>query len=349
MCPFHFQEICRLTTNEKGGDEFFKLDEETNDPPINISSQNLIRKSNGIPPFYVSLVMNGFRINNCMIDSGASTTVMPIGVFQQLGLGISRSYGNVCGMDSKAVKVFSVAKDVDTYLYHLPKIRFPTDIVVVDVPPAWGMLLSRDWANELGGYMNLDFSHAFIPMGDGTYEVLYSQPESQHHVCLLNGTDATSDDEFDRVSNEPPYDASELPFANEEAFEVLFPRTNKYDKGLVRHYDKDVGEVKILQNDEQTQQTNKQQIIKSIQEVAPPPELYIEDDPHIEYGEGNLVLLWDKKRGEPNYDPKDEILWVGPFIVKNKENNLYNVFTMTGRKVPVGYEASRLCPYIDGT
>jgi hypothetical protein len=107
------------------------------------------------------------------------------------------TYGNVCGVDSKEVKVFNVAKDVDTYLYHLPKIIFPIDIVVVDFPPAWGMILSIDWVNELGGYMNLDFSHAFIPMGDSTYEVLYSRPESQHHVhCLLNGTDTTSDDEF---------------------------------------------------------------------------------------------------------------------------------------------------------
>jgi hypothetical protein len=118
--------------------------------------------------------------------------------------------------------------------------------------------------------MNLDFSHAFIPMGDGTYEVLYSQPESQHHVCLFNGTDTASDDEFDRVSNEPPYDASELPFANEEAFEVMFPRTNKYDKGLVRHYDKDAGEVKILQNDEQTQQTNKQKLSEAFRKQPLP-------------------------------------------------------------------------------
>jgi hypothetical protein len=125
--------------------KFFHLDEETNDPPINISSQNLIRKSNGIPPFYVSLVMNGFRINNCMIDSGASTKVMPIGVFQQLGLGISRSYGNFCRMDSKAVKVFDVAKDVDTYMYHLSKIKFPTYIVVVDVP-----LLGECFCQEIG-------------------------------------------------------------------------------------------------------------------------------------------------------------------------------------------------------
>jgi hypothetical protein len=284
-----------------------------------------------------------------MVDLGASTMVMPIGVFQQLGLGISRSYGNVCGLDSKAVKVFGVAKDVDTYLYHLPKIIFPTNIVVIDVPPAWGMLLSRNWANELGGYMNMDFSHASIPMGDGTYEVLYSQPESKHHVCFLNGTNAASDDEFDKISNDPPYHESEIPFENKEEFEVLFPRMNKYDKGLVGYYDKDVDEVKILQNDEQTQHTNKQQIIKIIQEVSPPPDLYIEDYPHIEYGEGSLVLLWDKKRGQPIYDPKDEILWVGPFIVKNKENNIYNVSTIMGRKVPIGYEASRLRPYIYGT
>jgi hypothetical protein len=64
-----------------------KLEEEVNDPPININSQHSDGRVRKTPPFYVTLVMNGFRVNNCIIDLGASTTVMPINVFKQLGLG----------------------------------------------------------------------------------------------------------------------------------------------------------------------------------------------------------------------------------------------------------------------
>jgi hypothetical protein len=133
-------EICKIPAMKKEVKKLLILD----DPPINISSQYFNGRINSTPPFYVTLVMNGFRVNNCIIDSGASATVMPINVFKKLGLGISRGYGNICGMDSKRVKVFEVAQDVDMYLYHLPQRSFPIDIVVVDVLDAWGMLLSRD-------------------------------------------------------------------------------------------------------------------------------------------------------------------------------------------------------------
>jgi hypothetical protein len=38
------------------------------------------------PPFYLSLGMNGPRLNNGMLDSGASVNVMSLKVMEQLGL-----------------------------------------------------------------------------------------------------------------------------------------------------------------------------------------------------------------------------------------------------------------------
>jgi hypothetical protein len=43
------------------------------------------------------------------------------------------------------------------------------DVVVIDVLDAWGMLLSRKWAANLGNNIQLDLSYATIPTIDNTY------------------------------------------------------------------------------------------------------------------------------------------------------------------------------------
>jgi hypothetical protein len=50
------------------------------------------------------------------------------------------------------------------------------DVVVIDVPDAWGMLLSRKWVTTLGGSIQMDLSYATIPTYDGTFVTLYRNP-----------------------------------------------------------------------------------------------------------------------------------------------------------------------------
>ena len=37
-----------------------------------------------------------------------------------------------------------------------PDINMSMDVVVIDVPDNWGMLLSKKWAATLGGYIQMD-------------------------------------------------------------------------------------------------------------------------------------------------------------------------------------------------
>jgi hypothetical protein len=74
-------------------------------PPIILNTMYLDQPRDKYPPFYISLGMNGLRLNNCMLDSGASTNVISLKVMKKLGLKTTRPYGNVCGIDSKRVKV----------------------------------------------------------------------------------------------------------------------------------------------------------------------------------------------------------------------------------------------------
>jgi hypothetical protein len=62
-------------------------DEE--DLPIILHAENIDRKSGKNAPFFISLLINDFTLHNCMLDSGASTNIMPLRVMQQLGLEIS--------------------------------------------------------------------------------------------------------------------------------------------------------------------------------------------------------------------------------------------------------------------
>ena len=49
-------------------------------------------------------------------------------------------------------------------------------VVVIDLPPVYGMLLSRKWAVGLGGYLMIDLSYACIPNSDGNLVRICREP-----------------------------------------------------------------------------------------------------------------------------------------------------------------------------
>jgi hypothetical protein len=57
----------------------------------------------------------------------------------------------MCTMDSREIKVCGLIKDLKVSLAVYSDILVLMDVVVIDVLDAWGMLLSRKWATNLGG------------------------------------------------------------------------------------------------------------------------------------------------------------------------------------------------------
>jgi hypothetical protein len=45
-----------------------------------------------------------------------------------------------------------------------PKFVQVIDIIVVDIPKAYGLLLSRDWSEKLNGYFSTDWAHLWLPL-----------------------------------------------------------------------------------------------------------------------------------------------------------------------------------------
>jgi hypothetical protein len=70
----------------------------------------------------------------------------------------------------------------------------------------------------------------------------------------------------------------------------------------------------------------------------------------MDFDEGRLTLMWDKKRGKPKYDEWNKVLWLGPYIVKKKfEKEKYYLSSMDGRRMPLPIDGPLLQPYIKGT
>ena len=61
------------------------------------------------------------------------------------------------------MKVIGEMEDVLIRLSSNEKVCQFIDIVVVDIPEAYGTFLSRDWSAKLNGYFALDWSHPWLP------------------------------------------------------------------------------------------------------------------------------------------------------------------------------------------
>ncbi len=105
----------------------------------------------GVPPFYVSLNIHDKILHNAMFDSGASHNLMPKSVMGKLDLDITRPYKDLYSFDSSQVRCLGLVKDLCVSLVQYPSKTILMDIVVVDVPPKYGMLLSRSWGAKLQG------------------------------------------------------------------------------------------------------------------------------------------------------------------------------------------------------
>jgi hypothetical protein len=70
--------------------------------------------------------------------------------------------------------------------------------------------------------------------------------------------------------------------------------------------------------------------------VDPPMKPYIKDIPYVQFDEGILTLMWDKRKGKPKYEKMSEFSCSGPYIIKKKsEKGTYYLSSMDGRKMPL--------------
>jgi hypothetical protein len=128
---------------------------------LEVDGQN----DNGVvAPFYISLKIHDLILHNTMLDSGASHNLMPKTMMEKLGLEVTRPYKYFHSFDSNKVKCIGLIKDLCITLAQIPTKSMVMDIIVEDIPPKYGMLLSRSWGDKLRGTLHLDMSYATIPV-----------------------------------------------------------------------------------------------------------------------------------------------------------------------------------------
>jgi hypothetical protein len=109
-----FLELLKIPAQKENLEKFLGFEEVTEvakDDPIVLQTMNQGRMVVNVL-FPSLLLVNDMLLHNCMIDSGASTNVMPLKVMNQLGLKTTRPYRNVCAMDLREIKVLGLIKDL---------------------------------------------------------------------------------------------------------------------------------------------------------------------------------------------------------------------------------------------
>jgi hypothetical protein len=169
-----------------------------------------------VAPFYITLTVHDHLLHNCMLHYGASQNLMPKFIMEKLGLEITRPYQDLYS-DFRKVKGLGMIKDLVVNLAYIPVKSILMDVVVVDVPSKYGMVLSRFWGAKLGGSLQMDMTYATIPIFGGKFTRLYretrlaytvSDPQNPNNYPVyvadqdLGNCILSIDDDFEECSEE---------------------------------------------------------------------------------------------------------------------------------------------------
>jgi ribonuclease HI len=155
--------------------DFINLQDEK--PTVILGPMVEDRDDSSPPLLHIYLNIHDKVLHKCLMDSGASHNLMPKTVMEELGLEVTRAYHDLYSFDSRRVQCLGVIKDLVVSLFQLPMKSMIMDIVVADVPPKFGMLLSRTWIKRLGGTLQMDLTYATIPVFGGEHMKLYREAQ----------------------------------------------------------------------------------------------------------------------------------------------------------------------------
>ena len=112
--------------------------------------------------------------------------VMPISVCKKTNGQPKPSTWRVVQLDRTYVKVIGELEDVLVRLASNDKVCQVINIVVADIPDAYGLILSRDWSAKLNGYFISDWSHLWLPYKGSPNQIkILREPNMNYNVTQL--------------------------------------------------------------------------------------------------------------------------------------------------------------------
>ena len=134
------------------------------------------------PLFLLTFEIFNRNVHNCMVDSRASSNVMPLSVCKRLNGKYVPSNSQITQLDRTNVKVVGEMKDVLVRIACNPSVDQIIDIVVADIPDAYGLFLSRDWSQQLNGFFATDWSTLWLPKNGKSNQIKINRERYMKHT-----------------------------------------------------------------------------------------------------------------------------------------------------------------------
>ena len=140
------------------------------------------------PPFLITFEIFNMNVHNCLVYSDTSSTIMPYAVAKRLQAIHEKTGTRIMQLDRTNATLIGELKDVLIQMATKPQYTQVINIVVVDIPEAYGMLLSRDWSAKFNEYFSTDWSHLSLPQkGKGDMLRVDRERYMKYVVTELNG------------------------------------------------------------------------------------------------------------------------------------------------------------------
>jgi hypothetical protein len=112
-----------------------------------------------VPPFLLTFEEFNRNLHSCLVDSGASSNVMPLSICKKLNAVPPMSDKHVIKLDRTQVNVMGGVKYVMIRIATHPKFLQVINMIIVDIPESYGLLLNRDWSEKLNLYFSTYWAH----------------------------------------------------------------------------------------------------------------------------------------------------------------------------------------------
>ena len=113
-------------------------------------------------PFLLIFDIFNQNIHNFLVDSRNSLNVMPYSVNKKLNAEPRMCKKNISQLDISHVKVLGELKYVLIHFDSNSKVHHTIDIILVDIPEAYGVIQRRDWLAKINKYFTIDWSHLWL-------------------------------------------------------------------------------------------------------------------------------------------------------------------------------------------
>ena len=127
-------------------------------------------------------------MHNCLEESGAFSNVMPLSVTIKINGQPTPLSCKIIQLGRTIVKVVGEMRNVLIWLSTDERVCQFIDIMVVDIPQAYGLILRRDWSTKLEGFFVTKWSHSWFPYKNGQNHIkVMREQHMKHSVTQLEG------------------------------------------------------------------------------------------------------------------------------------------------------------------